>query len=58
MSIKETRIKAGLSRAEMSRRFQIPVRTIENWEAGVNQPPRWAELLIIEKLENMSQKEP
>lgn len=47
---------AGISRAEMSRRFEIPIRTLENWESGVNQPPIWAEKLIIEKLERI-QKE-
>lgn len=50
MNIKEARAKAGLSRAEMSRRFEIPIRTLENWESGVNAPPRWAEKLILEKL--------
>ncbi len=53
MTIKEARTAAGLSRPEMSRRFEIPVRTLENWEAGVNRPPIWAEKLIIEKLENI-----
>lgn len=52
-AIEEARKKAGLSRAAMSRQFEIPVRTIENWEAGINQPPAWAEKLIIEKLESM-----
>lgn len=49
--IKEARIEAGLSRAEMSRRFKIPIRTLENWESEKNTPPEWAEILIIEKLE-------
>lgn len=54
--IKEMRLKAGLSRAEMSRRLKIPIRTIENWETEKenirNKPPEWAELLIVEKLES------
>jgi DNA-binding transcriptional regulator YiaG len=53
MTIKEARMKAGISRAEMSRRFEIPIRTLENWESGVNQPPAWAEKLIVEKLYSM-----
>lgn len=56
-SIRGKRLKAGLSRAEMSRRFGIPVRTLENWEAGVNCPPDWAEKLIIEKLEQIKNEE-
>lgn len=51
--IKTARIKAGLSRAEMSRQFEIPIRTLENWEAGTRVPPVWAEKLIVEKLESM-----
>ena len=48
--IKEARTDAGLSRAEMSRQFKIPVRTLENWESGIRKPPIWAEKLIVEKL--------
>lgn len=52
-SVHDQRIAAGLSRAEMSRVFEIPVRTLENWESGANKPPKWAEKLIIEKLERL-----
>lgn len=51
--IKTVRMEAGLSRAEMSRQFEIPIRTLENWEAGTRIPPVWAEKLIVEKLESM-----
>lgn len=44
------RVRAGLSRAEMSRQFKIPIRTLENWESGKRKPPEWAEILIVEKL--------
>lgn len=50
MPIKEMRVRAGLSRAEMSRQFKIPIRTLENWESGKRKPPEWAEILIVEKL--------
>lgn len=51
MTIKEARIAAGLSRPQMSKLFYgLPVRTIENWEAGVRNPPDWEKKLIIEKL--------
>lgn len=56
MKIKEARIAAGLSRAEMSRLFEIPMRTLENWELGGSHPPIWAEKLIIEKLEEMKKE--
>lgn len=51
--IGELRRAMGMSRAEMSRRFEIPIRTLEDWEAGLHKCPIWAEKLIIEKLERM-----
>ena len=51
MSIKEAREQCGLSRAEMSRLFEIPVRTLEEWDAGRRTPPPYVEKLIVEKLE-------
>lgn len=51
--IQTARMEAGLSRAEMSRQFEIPVRTLEDWEAGKRVPAPWAEKLIIEKLESL-----
>ena len=56
-AIKEAREQAGLSRAEMSRQFEIPIRTIEDWESGKRTPPRYVEKLIIEKLERMKEME-
>lgn len=54
--IKEARAAAGLSRAEMSRRFGIPLRTLENWDSGINSPPEWAEKLIIKELERIKKE--
>lgn len=51
--IKEARLRAGLSRSDMHREMGIPVRTIEDWEAGRRKCPAWAEALIIEKLEKI-----
>ena len=55
-AIQAARKKAGLSRAAMSRLFEIPIRTLENWEAGGNPPTHWAEKLILEKLDNMCEE--
>lgn len=49
-NLKEARKAAGLSQAEMSNMFEIPKRTIENWEAGLRNPPVYVEKLIVEKL--------
>jgi len=51
MTIKEAREAKGISRAELSRRLGIPIRTLENWDAGVRTPPEWVKKLIIEKIE-------
>lgn len=53
--IKEARLNAGLTQAKMSDVFKIPKRTIENWETGNRKPPEWAEILVIEKLKNISE---
>lgn len=57
MRIEEARQFAGLSRVGMARPYKIPIRTLENWNAGTRQPPVWAEMLIIEKLERMKNGE-
>lgn len=50
MTIKEAREQVGMSRAEMSRVFDIPIRTLEDWDNGKRTPPAYVEKLIIEKL--------
>ena len=54
MTIKEAREQAGISRGEMSRLFEIPVRTLEEWDAGRRTPPPYVEKLIIEKLQRVN----
>ena len=39
----------GISRAEFSRRYHIPVRTLEAWDKGINNPPEY----VIELLERV-----
>lgn len=39
MNIKEIRETSGMSRAEFSRVYGIPIRTLENWEAGTRKCP-------------------
>lgn len=39
--IEEIRKSTGLSRAAFSRKYNIPVRTLEGWEYGNRQPPEW-----------------
>lgn len=41
MTIKEIREKAGLSRAAFSRKYNIPVRTLEDWESEKRKCPEY-----------------
>jgi DNA-binding XRE family transcriptional regulator len=50
MAIKETRKQLGLSQRALSEAFNIPLRTIEDWERGVRNPPEWVERLLLDKL--------
>jgi len=53
MELKELRLKAELTQQGMSEVFEIPKRTIENWEAGTRKCPVYVEKLIKEKLEGI-----
>lgn len=46
---KRIRDKTGLSQAKFAERYEIPKRTIENWESGVNEPPGY----VIKMLERL-----
>jgi transcriptional regulator with XRE-family HTH domain len=48
--IKELRESTGLSRKEFSVRVGIPVRTLEDWEAGRRTPPEYIPRLIAYQL--------
>lgn len=54
--IKAARIAAGLTQAEVYELLRIPLRTLQDWENERRTPPEWAELLIIEKLEQIKEK--
>lgn len=51
--IKDYRKAAGLTQKEFSELFEIPIDVIKSWDAGRREPPKWAEKLIIEKLEQI-----
>ena len=42
-SLKDTR---EVSRAEFSRSFDIPIRTLENWDSGSREMPSYVKLLL------------
>ena len=45
-TLQENREMLGLSRAKFSRRYNIPVRTLENWDAGTREAPEYVKILI------------
>lgn len=50
-SIIDIRKETGLSRKAFSDHFGIPLRTIEDWEAGKRTPPEYIPRLIRYQLE-------
>lgn len=50
MTIKELRQQTGLSQTAFARYFEIPVRTVQDWEQGKRKPPEYLVKLMSEKL--------
>ena len=46
MKIKEIRNASGLTQEAFARKYNIPKRTIEGWEAGKRNPPEYVLLLL------------
>lgn len=49
-AIKLERIKHGLTQEHLGKLFDIPVRTIQNWESGIRKCPSYIEKMILDKL--------
>lgn len=61
MTIRDLRTASGLSRMDFSRRFHIPIRTIENWECtgpNARECPVYVRLLIAESIGLMPEVTP
>lgn len=39
MTVKELRAKTGLSQSRFAAHFELPVRTLQQWEQGIQKPP-------------------
>ena len=50
MTIKELRQQTGLSQTAFARYFEIPVRTVQDWEQDKRKPPEYLVKLMAEKL--------
>ena len=51
MNIKELRASTGMTQSEFGKYFNIPMRTIQNWEGGKRNCPKYLVELIEYKLE-------
>ena len=54
MTLKETRLAAGLTQQAMSDLLEIPKRTIEDWEAGRRKCPPYVERLVLKELKEIA----
>lgn len=48
--LRATRTGAGWSRPKMVERVGVPLRTIEDWEAGKMTPPDYVQRLVMDRL--------
>ena len=51
MTFKELREKSGMNKTQFSKYFEIPYRTVQNWELGLRECPEYLIKLITYKLE-------
>lgn len=49
MTSKEIREISGLSRVDFSKKYNIPLRTLENWDSGIRIPPDYV-LNLLERV--------
>lgn len=50
MTIKEAREELNLTQKQVFEMVGVPVRTLQNWEAGIRVCPEYVERLIVAEL--------
>lgn len=55
MEIKEIREMTGLNQTQFARKFDIPLRTYQNWEGGRRNPPEYV-ITMLRKLVEIEYK--
>ena len=50
MLIRKMRAQLGDTQSEFAERYQIPFRTVQNWEAGVRKPPAYVLALLEDRI--------
>lgn len=51
MNIREMRTQLGDTQSEFAARYNIPFRTIQNWEAEVRKPPEYIVTLLADRIQ-------
>ena len=51
MNIREMRSSLGITQSEFAARYNIPFRTVQNWEEGVRKPPKYVLDLLSNRIE-------
>jgi len=51
LTIKEARKQAKLTQTQLAERYGIPVRTLQDWEAGRRTPPEYVVTLLLRCIE-------
>ena len=52
VTIKEARIKYGLTQTQVSNITGVPFRSIQNWETGQRKCPEYVEKMVVTMIEN------
>lgn len=50
MSVRDLLTRSGMTNGELSRRFCIPIRTVQNWAIGMRECPAYVRLMMAELL--------
>ena len=52
MNIREMRTRLGDTQSEFAARYNIPFRTVQNWETGTRKPPEYITALLESRIKN------
>lgn len=52
MNIREMRTRLGDTQREFAARYNIPFRTVQNWETGTRKPPKYITALLESRIKN------
>lgn len=55
-ALKAAKKAAGMTQLKMSEQMEIPKRTIEDWERGINVPPEYVQRFVLKELAEIAQK--